>query len=73
MPMTNDNGQRTKPILEMVSITKEFPGVKALDGVTFESLRRRISRARRRKRRGKIYFDESFERRLSVRRIRRRH
>ncbi len=36
MQMTNDNGQRSKPILEMVSITKEFPGVKALDGVTFD-------------------------------------
>ena len=35
MHKSDDNGQRTKPILEMVSITKEFPGVKALDGVTF--------------------------------------
>jgi len=29
----NDNGDRY--ILEMIGITKEFPGVKALDGVTF--------------------------------------
>lgn len=27
---------QSKPILEMRSITKEFPGVKALDGVTFD-------------------------------------
>ena len=36
MPQTTDNGQRTRPLLEMRSITKEFPGVKALDGVTFD-------------------------------------
>ncbi len=34
--MTTDNGQRTNALLEMRSIVKEFPGVKALDGVTFD-------------------------------------
>ena len=34
--MTNDEGQSAKAILEMRHITKEFPGVKALDGVTFD-------------------------------------
>jgi len=33
--MTKDNGQSANALLEMRSITKEFPGVKALDGVTF--------------------------------------
>ncbi len=32
--MTTDKGQ--KALLEMLSITKEFPGVKALDGVTLD-------------------------------------
>jgi D-xylose transport system ATP-binding protein len=34
MPETTGSG--TRPLLEMRSITKEFPGVKALDGVTFD-------------------------------------
>ncbi|MDQ4120227.1 MAG: ATP-binding cassette domain-containing protein, partial [Acidobacteriota bacterium] len=34
---TTNNGQRTtNKLLEMRSITKEFPGVRALDGVTFD-------------------------------------
>lgn len=32
----SDKSEYRKPVLEMVSITKEFPGVKALDGVTFD-------------------------------------
>ena len=35
MQRTTDNGRRTT-LLEMRGITKEFPGVKALDGVTFD-------------------------------------
>ncbi len=34
--MTNDVGEGKNVILEMRSITKEFPGVRALDGVTFD-------------------------------------
>ena len=34
--MTNDKGQSAKTLLEMRSITKEFTGVRALDGVTFD-------------------------------------
>jgi hypothetical protein len=58
-------------LLEMRSITKEFPGVRALDGVTFD-LRRRISLAGRRKRGGEIYADESLVGRLSGWKLRRR-
>jgi D-xylose transport system ATP-binding protein len=36
MQRTTDEGQRTNSLLAMNSITKEFPGVKALDGVTFD-------------------------------------
>ena len=35
MPQIKDNGQQP-PLLQMRGITKEFPGVKALDGVTFD-------------------------------------
>jgi len=34
--MTKDEEPGTKTLLEMRNITKEFPGVKALDGVTFD-------------------------------------
>ncbi|MEP6925648.1 MAG: xylose ABC transporter ATP-binding protein [Pyrinomonadaceae bacterium] len=34
--MTKDEGQKTNALLAMNAITKEFPGVKALDGVTFD-------------------------------------
>ncbi|HYP50429.1 MAG TPA: ATP-binding cassette domain-containing protein, partial [Pyrinomonadaceae bacterium] len=33
---TNDERRTTNQLLEMRSITKEFPGVRALDGVTFD-------------------------------------
>jgi ABC-type sugar transport system ATPase subunit len=33
---TNNEPRTTNALLEMRSITKEFPGVRALDGVTFD-------------------------------------
>ncbi|HEX8247326.1 MAG TPA: ATP-binding cassette domain-containing protein, partial [Pyrinomonadaceae bacterium] len=36
MQQTTNDEQRTNALLEMRGIGKEFPGVKALDGVTFE-------------------------------------
>ncbi len=36
MPDKSENERKTGAVLEMRSITKEFPGVKALDGVTFD-------------------------------------
>ncbi|HEX8370897.1 MAG TPA: ATP-binding cassette domain-containing protein, partial [Pyrinomonadaceae bacterium] len=36
MQRTTDNEHRNGALLEMRAISKEFPGVKALDGVTFE-------------------------------------
>lgn len=36
MSPTDEKGRNESAILEMRSITKEFPGVKALDGVTFD-------------------------------------
>ena len=57
------------PILEMKNITKEFPGVKALNNVSFQRRRGRDSLPGRRKWRREIDLDEGVERRLSARRL----
>ena len=60
-------------ILEMRSITKEFPGVKALDDVSLTVQRRRDPRDLRRERRRQVHPDEGALRRLPLRHLRRRH
>ena len=51
-------------VLEMNNITKVFPGVKALDGVTLKVQSRQRACPDGRKRRRKIDFDEVFVRHL---------
>ncbi len=55
--------------LEMKNITKEFPGVKALNNVSFRVADGRDSLPGRRKRRRQIHPDEGVERRLSARHL----
>lgn len=55
-------------VLEMVNISKEFPGVKALDRVNFK-VRKGNPRALRRERGGQVNADESAERSVSSRHV----
>ena len=58
-------------LLEMRSITKEFPGVKALSDVNLDGARRRDPRDLRRERRRQVHADEGPQRGLPVRQLRR--
>lgn len=51
-------------IVSMENICKSFPGVKALDHVNFELRSGEVMAVAWRKRRGQIYPDESFKRRV---------
>ena len=61
----------TDTILSMRGITKEFPGVKALEDVTFEVERGEIHSIVRRERRREVDADEGAVRRLPLRYVRR--
>ena len=51
-------------ILELRNITKEFPGVKALDGITLEIQKGEIHAIV-----GEIHTDENYQRRVPQRNI----
>ena len=65
------HGRARSPILTMSGISKEFPGVKALDDVDFRLLPRRDPRADGRERRRQVDADQGADRRLRHRRRRR--
>ena len=60
----------TTPLFELRGISKEFPGVKALDDVSLRRVAGRSAHAGRRERRRQIDPDENVVRRLSRRRRR---
>ena len=53
-----------KPIIEMKDIVKDFPGVRALAGITFDVYKGGNTLPDWRKRLWKIHFDEDFIRRI---------
>ena len=58
---------KTEYIVEMTHITKTFPGVRALDDVTFNLKSGEVLACSVKRRSGKVYTDESAQRCLHQR------